>query len=140
VNPQYFPGRGFWGQSFQQIPPLPPPPPGVERVVTTVDSNTGLTSPISFRFARAPFIAVVDISEKSIKNLKIISNPYAGALRGAGMGLGQWIVSSRASAVIASRLGPNIGFVLQQAGVKVFFVPPGTPLREALKQTGLVEL
>lgn len=138
-------GRGFgrgWGRGrgwgpLPTLPPLPPPPPNGLRIMATVDSNVGLNSPISFRFARAPLIAVVDTVGGKVVNLKILENPYATAPHGAGMGLGQWIVASGVKLVIAPRLGPNISFVLQQAGVRVEIVPPGIPLSEALRRLGI---
>ena len=139
-------GRGFgrggrWGwesaSGVKPLPQLPPPPPGVLRVVAAVDSNQGLESPISTRFARAPFLAIIDIAGGRVVNLNIIPNTYASGAHGVGVAIAQWILTIRASVTIGPPLGPNASMVLQQAGVRMIPIQPGTPLRAALRIAGL---
>ena len=133
--------RGRWGwesaSGVQPLPQLPPPPPGVLRVVAAVDSNQGLESSISTRFARAPFLAIIDIAGGRVANLNIIPNTYASGAHGVGVAIAQWILTIRASVTIGPPLGPNASMVLQQAGVRMVSVRPGTPLRTALRIAGL---
>ena len=126
------------GPGFVQMPQIPSPPSGALRVAAPVDMNAGLDSPISPRTGRAPYIALVDILEDKIVNINVIANAAASAPRGAGMQLGQWLVTSCVKVVIASLLGPNLETILKQAGIRVGIIPAGIKLRDALVKLGIV--
>lgn len=130
-------GRGG-GWSFAQMPRILPPLSGALRVAAPVDINAGLDSPISPRTGRAPYIALVDILNGKIANINVIANVAASAPRGAGMQLGQWLVTSGVKIVIASLLGPNLEMILKQAGIRVEIIPAGIKLRDALVKLGIV--
>ncbi len=139
-------GRGYgrggrWGwataSGVQPLPQLPPPPPGSIRVVAAVEIDRGLDSPIAMRFARAPYIAVVDIAGGRVVDLKIIPNTYAAGAGGVGVAVAQWILSIGATIVLGPPLGPNATMVLQQAGIRMIPMQPGIPLRNALHMAGL---
>jgi len=135
-------GRGYGGgfRSFISMPnPLPPPPPGTLRVATAVIDNRGLNSIISPRFARAPFIAVIDIMGNIAVNTQIIENPAASAPRGAGSAVAQWLISSGVRAVLAVNLGHHIYSIFQQAGITIYTVQPGIRVIDALRSVGLVK-
>ena len=133
--------RRFMGPSPQwigQMPELPPPQSGSLRVVVSTDNDKGLEAPVSFRFARAPYLTVVDIDNGKVVNVQSISNSLASGMRGVGVGVGQWIISIGAKAVVAPHLGPNIQMVLKQANIITYIVPYGIKVIDALKRVGLV--
>ena len=138
-GPPEWVGRGMgWGApgiSFKQINP---PPPGAFRVACAVLENRGLDSPVSPRFARAPFIAFVDIVNGRVVSVIVEANPAVNAPHGAGVVIAQWLLSSGVRAVLAVRLGPNIMSVLQSAGIQVYYTTPGIRLIDALRSSGLV--
>ncbi|HIP57423.1 MAG TPA: hypothetical protein EYH02_05090 [Ignisphaera aggregans] len=123
---------------FQKLPEIPPPSPGVVRVVASVEEDRGLDSPIAMRFGRAPYLAVVDVSAGYVTNLNIVSNAYASEERGVGVGIARWIVMIGASIVLGPHIGPNAMTILQQAGIRFIPVQPGTPLRTALRMASLL--
>ncbi|HDD64075.1 MAG TPA: hypothetical protein ENF53_02795 [Thermoprotei archaeon] len=129
-------GRGMGWETAQNFPQLPPPV-GV-RYAAAVDTNAGLDSIISIRAGRAPFVAFIDISGNKVVNVAVHPNPAAVAPGGAGVMLGQWLISSGVRVFFASRIGPNIGMVLNQAGVRVEIVPPGTRIRDILARLGII--
>ncbi len=132
-------GRGpGWMPPQQTMPPIPPPPADVLRVVASTDDPGGLNARISFRFARAPFLTIVDLKDGKVIKAESLENKMAMGLRGVGVGVGQWLISSGAKVVLAPRLGPNIMMVLSQAGIRVETVPPGVPVIEALKRLNLI--
>ncbi len=140
-------GRGFgrgMGPGFMPAPaampqqPIPPPQPGVKRIVASVEENNGLNSRISPRFGRCPFLAFVDIGDGEVKAVNIIPNQAASMPTGAGMAVAQMVIASGASEVIGSNFGPNVSMAFQQAGLKVNTVEPFIPLGEALKKLGLI--
>ncbi|MHC1627648.1 MAG: NifB/NifX family molybdenum-iron cluster-binding protein [Candidatus Nezhaarchaeales archaeon] len=133
-------GRG-WGPGFAQpveAPQIPPPQPNVMRVVLATLDDRGLESMISPRFARAPYITIVDVAQGAVSQVRSIPNPFASLPHGAGVSIAQWIISIGARAVIGVVFGPNIGVVLQQAGVAVHTVPPNYRVVDALKSLGII--
>jgi len=112
--------------------------------VAFVDNNAGLDSIISPWFARAPFIAVVDTYGGRVVALNIVANPLAARAGGgpggggAGAAIATWIQSIGASIVIASQMGPGAASRLQSIGIRVVFKAPGTTLRQALRELGIV--
>ena len=132
-------GRGWRaGIWVQKLPEIPPPSPGIVRVVASIEVDRGLDSPIAMRFGRAPYLAVVDISAGHVMNLNIVPNVYVSEERGVGVGIAQWIVMIGASIVLGPHIGPNAMMILQQAGIRFIPIQPGTPLRIALRIAGLL--
>ncbi len=141
-------GRGFgrgMGPGFMPAPaampqqsPVPPPQPGVKRVVASVEENNGLDSRISPRFGRCPFLAFVDIGDGEVKAVNIVPNQAASMPMGAGLAVAQMVIASGASEVIGSNFGPNVSMAFQQAGLKTDIVEPFIPLGEALRRLGLL--
>lgn len=136
----YSAGYGGWRRrpfNFSgNMPSIPLPPSGVTRIVSTVE-HKGLDALIATRFARAPFVVVIDVSNNKVINVNFVQNSIATLPHGAGVALGQWLISIGADMVLATRLGPNVSMVLQHAGIKVKFVPPGTKLRDAIAGLGI---
>ena len=135
-------GHGGWRRSFQGSQPIPKhalPVNGVIRIIATTLDNRGLESTISPMFARSPYITIVDIVDRRISRVNSMQNPYAQALHGVGRMFSQWILSSGATAIIASNIGMNALNMLQQSGIKVHVVPAGTRLMDALKSLGYIE-
>ncbi len=142
--------------------PQPPTPSARIRVAAFIDRDTGLDSPIAMHFARAPYVALIDIENGRIVGLQVVKNPVYeeaidvggyGGPGGAGRGWGrggrgrgghgfgrrivEFLVSQGVRAVIAGYLGPGASTLLQQMGIAIHIVAPGTPLRDALRVIGL---
>ncbi len=131
-------GRGWGAPPPGQMPSLPPPKPGALRVVASTDDDRGLDATISFRFARAPYMTVVDIVRGEVVSVQSVPNALAGGMRGVGVAVGQWLISIGAKAVLAPHLGPNIQMVLSSAGIRAYPARPGTRVIDALRGAGLV--
>ena len=134
------PGYPAYPQAAQPIaaPQLPPPPPDGVRVVAPVEEDRGLDSRVAGVFARAPFLAVVDVAGGKAAEVRVVPNPYAGAPGGAGPGLVEWVLGTGARVVVAPGLGVNAARAAEAAGLRVVSVEPGATLREALKKAGLI--
>jgi len=138
-------GGGFgqpWGPGFapsQQLPQLPPLEPGALRILLPTNDNSGLDSTLAPRFARAPYLTIVEVRNGEVANTNGFANPFAMAPSGAGIALGQWLISNYVSIVVGATPGPNLSMVLQQAGIQVFNAPPGIRVLDALRQFGLVK-
>ncbi len=135
-------GRGRWGGAPPvaptQLPQIPPPPPNVVRIAVASSDGSGLNSLVSPRFARSPYITIVDVANGSITWVQPVKNPFEAMPRGAGVSLAQWLVQIGCRAVIGTNFGPNLSMVFQQAGVAMYTVPPGVRVIDALKMLGFV--
>jgi len=100
--------------------------------------GAGLESMVSPRFARAPYITIVDVANGSVAWVNPVRNPFEAMPRGAGVSLGQWLAQIGCRVAVGVSFGPNIAMVLQQAGIRVVTVAPGTRVIDALRIAGLV--
>ncbi len=80
-------------------------------------SSEGLEAPMDSRFARAPFLTVVDGEAGTIET---IANPATLAGHGAGIQAAQTVARMGADVVLTAHCGPKAFDVLEAAGVKVF--------------------
>ncbi len=126
-----------WSELVGRLPRVEPPPPGVLRVAAGVEYDAGLDSLVSPRFARAPYIALVDTYGGRVTGLRCLANPLASAGQGVGMALAQWLASVGVRVVLAAWLGPGAAQALETAGIRVVQVQPGMRLRDALRLVGV---
>lgn len=105
------------------------------KVAVAIEMNNGWNSPVAYRFARAPFFAIIDYSTPT-PNLQIIQNPHAFGRGGIGPMVAQWLASMGVNLVIVPTVGPNASAALASFGIQVRIVPPGTSLRDALISQG----
>ncbi len=106
------------------------------KVAVSLDANMGWESPISYRFARAPFFAIVEIENNKVKSLQIIPNPHAMGRGGVGPAVANWLASMGVSIVLGPRAGPNAMMAMNALGIQFRSVSPGIPLRQALESVG----
>ncbi len=130
--------RGYgWQGSGVEMPSIPPPEPGVTRVVIASEGKGGLNDVVAYRFARAAFMVVIDVKDGQVVNTAVYENPLSTAGRGAGAALSQWLISIGAKVVIGPRFGPNVAAILGQAGIRMEMVPPGIRIADALRRLGI---
>jgi predicted Fe-Mo cluster-binding NifX family protein len=91
---------------------------GTGTKVIAATTKGGLDGEISPVFGRCQTLTVVEIINGEIKDAKIISNPFIGAMGGAGIQAAQLVINEGANVAIAGSFGPNAQAVLAQAGVK----------------------
>ncbi len=103
------------------------------RIAIPSDTSEGPNSRVSYLFGRAPFIAIAEVQEQKIANLKVEVNPYAQVPGGAGPSLAQYLRSIGVQAVLASDVGPNAASVLSASGITWIPVPAGITVKEAIE-------
>ncbi|AAL82149.1 dinitrogenase iron-molybdenum cofactor [Pyrococcus furiosus DSM 3638] len=85
-------------------------------------------------FARAPAFYIAEVDEKgNIISEKVIQNPAATAGRGAGPIAVQMLINEGVDTIVAPQVVPNALGAIQAAGIRVYYVTPGTPVEEAIK-------
>jgi len=93
------------------------------RVAITA-TGTELSSPVDMRFGRAPYLLVMDTSDR---NIKAIDNKAGmNATQGAGIQAAQAVIDSNASVLITGHCGPKAFRALQAAGIHVYLTPDNT--------------
>jgi len=108
------------------------------RVAVPVDRDMGVNSPVAYRFARAPYFAIVDIDNGKISSISVVPNPNAMARGGAGPAAAQWLANQHVNVVLTPQVGPNAAAALNAMGIRILIASPGTPLIQALRSAGLV--
>jgi len=106
-------------------------------VAIPVENNNGENSIVAARFARAPYIALIDVDRGTIRSLNIIQNPHMYGRGGVGIIVSQWLANQGVQIVIAPSVGPNAASVLQSMGIMIKNVPPGITIRDAIIQSGI---
>lgn len=102
-------------------------------IAVPLDNNNGLDSTVAFRFARAPFFAIIEYENKTIGNISIYNNPHMGGRGGVGIATSQWLASMGVQVVLTPQVGPNAMSALQSFGIQIISVQPGIPLKQALE-------
>ena len=102
------------------------------RIAFVCENKSGLSSIVSDRFGRAPYIVIVDIDENNdIRNIKEIENPGSTARGGAAIKVVQKLVNEDVNAVVAGAFGPNAMAALEEIKIKYFQIS-GISVKEAL--------
>ena len=107
------------------------------KIAFACENNKGLDSNISARFGRAPFFAIVEVTNGEVKEVRVIENPGASQPSGAGIRAVQKLVKERVEAVVAGGFGPNALAALEELGIKrveLSGIKVGEAVQRALKE------
>lgn len=96
--------------------------------ICITSQGKNLNSIVDPRFGRCQHF--VFLNDKG-KIEKVIENAGSLAQRGAGIAAAQNVVSNGAEVVITGNMGPHAFSVLSQSGVKIYFAPPASTVKEA---------
>lgn len=89
---------------------------------------------VSPMFGRCPSFTIVEVEGEAIKGAKVLPNQYVSAPSGVGIAVAQMLASEDVRYILAGRFGPNVSAVASQFGIQMIMVPPGTKIRDAIKQ------
>ncbi len=103
------------------------------RIAVAVD-RSGEGARVAERFARSPFLAIVDVEGGEIKDIKFMPNPGKEAFGGAAVKTLQALSELDVEVVVGPGFGPNAVAMAEELGIKRVIVEPGTPLEEAVKR------
>ncbi len=93
-------------------------------------SGNTLDSLVDERYARAPYLLVIDSDTMEVKALE---NKNVNKTQGAGTGTSQDLVKAGVDVVISINVGPNAWEVLKGFDVKVYKAEKGMTVREAVE-------
>ncbi len=104
------------------------------KVCIVADSSDGLNSRVADRFARAPYLVIVDLKENGeVIDVKVIENPGAKASSGAAPKVATLLSNEGVNVAVAPHFGPNASMILKQVGIKEFKVNAGVRVSDALE-------
>ncbi len=106
------------------------------RIAFICEDDNGLDAEVSSRFGRAPYLVIVDLDGKEVKDVKVMENPGAKARSGAAIKVVQKLVNERVEIAVAGAFGPNALAALDEMKIKHFELS-GISVREALKKLEL---
>ncbi|WP_258084122.1 NifB/NifX family molybdenum-iron cluster-binding protein [Thermococcus thermotolerans] len=99
-------------------------------------NDGGIDDVVAPVFGRAPAFLIAEVDENgTIVSSKVLKNPAASSVGGIGPLAVQTLINEGVDAVVVPQVGPNALGALQAAGIRVYQVAPGTPVREAITST-----
>lgn len=93
-------------------------------VVTSTGNN--LDSAVSQIFGRGSDLIFVEIEDGEIKDTSHVQNPAKDERAGAGIKAAQYIANQQVEALLSGSVGPNAFDILNQAGINIYKLKPGT--------------
>ncbi len=106
------------------------------KIAVALENNNGLDSIVAYRFARAPFFAIIEVENGKVKKLEIIPNSYGGGARGVGPAVANWLANMGVKIAVGPHIGPNAAMALRSLGVEFRQVSSGTRLVEVIRILG----
>lgn len=88
---------------------------------------------ISEVFGRAKTFTIVEISEGSIDDIKVVENPANSYKHGAGPIVAKMLIDMGVTLVMAREFGPGASALLEQHNVKRVTVKSGVKVAEAIQ-------
>ncbi len=101
------------------------------KVLVTASSGD-LNSPVDMRFARAPFLIILDSEDTD--NAEIVQNPFVNTPSGAGISAARLVIEKGVQAVISGTFGPNSSMILNSSGIKMFVETTGISVKDAVEK------
>ena len=102
------------------------------KVGLAVEDNSGLSSRVSSRFGRAPYLAIVELDDGEVASVRVVENPGASARSGAGIKAVQRLLEEGVKLAVAGAFGPNALTALEELGIDTLELS-GVTVEEALK-------
>lgn len=96
--------------------------------------SESLDSPVDFRFGRAQYFIIFDVENNEIRSHKVIKNPGATAMSGAGVIAAQTLIKEGVEVVISGNISPRSFALLKAKGIKIFSEIGGISVEEAIKK------
>ena len=104
------------------------------KLAVTSQPPGGLKALVDPRFGRASIITLVDVEGGVAKNVEVMDNPARNEFGGAGPAAAQFMANMGVNAVLTCNIGPKAHTALSALGIKVYIVPQGVTVEEAVKK------
>lgn len=111
------------------------------RIVVPVLEKDGVNSEISPHFGRAPFLAVLEVSEGSVESIDFVAGegPHdehrSEEEKAKASSIHDRIIEIMPDAIVAQRIGPGAVRAFSSAGIKILHID-GSTISEILPKIG----
>ncbi len=103
------------------------------KIGLAVEDDSGLGSRVSSRFGRAPYLAIVELDDGEVAEVRVVENPGASARSGAGIKAVQGLLEEGVKLAVAGAFGPNALTALEELGIGTLELS-GVTVEEALRE------
>ena len=104
------------------------------RLAVPTKGDKGLEDSVSDVFGRSERFVILEISDGSVVNVKVVENPAASYKHGAGPIVVKMLSDMGVTAVAAREFGPGVSTLLEQNGIKRFNVEANISVKEAVQK------
>jgi len=104
------------------------------KIAIPTKSDKGLEDKVSDVFGRSEKFTILEVSNGSILNVKVVDNPAASYKHGAGPIVVKMLTDMGVTAVAAREFGLGVSTLLEQNGIMKFNIEAGIPVKEAVQK------
>jgi len=103
------------------------------RIAVPTCGDRGLEDTVAEVFGRAKTFTMVDVDSGRVEAVRVLVNPAASYRQGAGPIAVKMLMDHGANIVAAGDVGPGVLSLLEQHGVPMLTVKPGTRVAEVVR-------
>jgi predicted Fe-Mo cluster-binding NifX family protein len=107
----------------------------VKRIGVASEGSRGLEDAVASTYGKCGGVfTIIDVEHGSVGDVKIQPNVYASRSVGVGPLVSEMLHKLNVGLAIAGEFGPGALQVLQEVGIKTVVKPPGTAVRDAIRE------
>jgi predicted Fe-Mo cluster-binding NifX family protein len=106
----------------------------VKRIAVASEGSGGLEDVVASTYGKCASFTIIDVEHGSVGDVKIQPNVYASRSVGVGPLVSEMLHKLNVDLAIAGEFGPGALQVLQEVGIKTVVKPPGTAVRDAIRE------
>jgi predicted Fe-Mo cluster-binding NifX family protein len=104
------------------------------RIAIPTKHDGGLTDIVSEVFSRANTFTLIDIEEKVIQSVEVLSNPAIHYQHGAGPIVAKMLTDKCVNIVISTQFGPGVSVLCEHFKIQLNKTTPDIQVKTAIEQ------
>ena len=104
------------------------------KIAVASKESGGLDDTVASTYGKCEVFTVIDVENGSVVDVKIQPNVYASRSVGVGPLVSEMLHRLNVDLAIAGEFGPGATQVLQEVGIKTLAKPPGTTVKDAIRE------
>lgn len=105
----------------------------VKRIAVASEASRGLEDTVASTYGKCGVFTIIDVENGSVQDVRIQPNVYASRSVGVGPLVSEMLHKLNVDLTIAGEFGPGALQVLQEVGIKTLVRPPGTTVKDAIR-------
>jgi predicted Fe-Mo cluster-binding NifX family protein len=106
----------------------------VKRIAVASEGSGGLEDVVASTYGKCRAFTIIDVEDGSVVDVMIQPNVYASRSVGVGPLVSEMLHKLNVGLAIAGEFGPGALRVLEEVGIKTVVKPPGTAVRDAIRE------